>query len=73
MSDSLRAQGMYPASLLCPWNSPGTDAGGGRHFLLDQGLNLGLLHCRQILHSLSHQGPLWFSKSSFYSLGSLVS
>ena len=42
------------------------------HFLLDQGLNPGPLHCRQILHSLSHQGPLWFSKSSFYSLGSLV-
>ena len=33
----------------------------GCHFLLlgiflTQGLNLGLLHCRQILYQLSHQG-----------------
>ena len=26
-----------------------------------QGLNLGLLHCRQILYYLSHQGSLWIS------------
>ena len=36
------------------------DTGVGRHSLLPaifptQGLNLGLLHCRQILYNLSHQ------------------
>ena len=44
-----------------PWNSPGQDAGVGSHSLLQgifptQGLNPGLLHCRQILYQLSHQG-----------------
>ena len=42
-------------------NSPGKNTGLGCHFLLQgifetQGLNLGLLHCRQILYHLSHQG-----------------
>ena len=45
---------------LCPWNSPGKNTGVGSHSLLrgiflTQGLNLGLLHCRQILYHLSHQ------------------
>ena len=49
------------ARLLCPWNSPGKNTGLGCHSLLQgifptQGLNLGLLHCRQILYHLSHQG-----------------
>ena len=40
--------------------SPGKNTGVGSHSLLQvvfltQGLNLGLLHCRQILYSLSHQ------------------
>ena len=48
-------------SLLCPWNSPVKNTGLGCHFLLrgifpTQRLNLGLLHCRQILYHLSHQG-----------------
>ena len=43
------------------WNSPGRNTGVGSHSLLQeifptQGLNLGLLHCRQILYCLSHQG-----------------
>ena len=47
--------------LLCAWDSPGTNPGVGCHFLLQgivptQGLSLGLLHCRQILYCLSHQG-----------------
>ena len=47
--------------LLCPWNSPGKNAGAGSHSLLQeiflaQGSNPGLLHCRQILYCLSHQG-----------------
>ena len=47
--------------LLSPWDSPGKNTGVGSHSLLHgifltQGLNLGLLHCRQILYHLSHQG-----------------
>ena len=43
-----------------PWHFPHKNIGVGCHFLLQgifptQGLNLGLLHCRQILYSLSHQ------------------
>ena len=50
-----------PARLLCPWDSPGKNTGVGCHFLLQgifliQGLNPGLLHSRQILDQLSHQG-----------------
>ena len=46
---------------LWPWNSPGKNAGVGSHSLLQgifliQGLNLGLLHCRQILYQLNYQG-----------------
>ena len=33
----LRPHGLYPARLLCPWDSPGKDTGVGCHFLL-QGL-----------------------------------
>ena len=50
-----------PASLLSPWNFPGKNTGAGCHFFLQgiflsQGLNLGLLHHKQILYHLSHQG-----------------
>ena len=47
--------------LLCPWDSPDKHTGVGRHSLL-QGVFLtqewkpDLLHCRQILYCLSHQG-----------------
>ena len=34
MSDFLRAHGLYPTRLLCPWDSPGANAGVGCHFLL---------------------------------------
>ena len=48
-------------SMVYPWNFPGKNTGVGRHSLLQgifptQGLNPGLLHCRQILHRLNHQG-----------------
>ena len=61
MSDSLRPQGLEPARLLCPRDSPGKNTAVGCHALLQgifptQGSNLGLLHCRRILHYLSHQG-----------------
>ena len=61
MSDSLPPHGLLPTRLLCPWDFPGKNAGVGSNFLLQgnfltQGLNPGLLHCRQILYNLSHQG-----------------
>ena len=56
-------------------DSPGKNIGVGCHFLLQeifqtQGSNLGLLHCRQILYYLSHQGQLTFF--SFNSSESLM-
>ena len=47
--------------LLCPWNFPGKNTGVGCHSLLQgifptQGSNPSLLHCRQIIYHLSHQG-----------------
>ena len=60
ISDSLWPHELQPAKLLCPWDSPGKNTGMGCHFLLQrifltQGLNSGLLHCRQILYHLNHQ------------------
>ena len=60
-SNSLQPHGLWPSKLLCPWDSPGNNTGVGSLSLL-QGIsptresNLGLLHCRQILSRLSHQG-----------------
>ena len=64
VSDSLWPYGRQPTGLLSPWNSPGKNTGVGCHFLLQgifstQGLNPGLLHCRQILYPLSHQRSPW--------------
>ena len=61
MSHSLWPRDLEPARLLCPWNSPGKNTGVYCHFLLQgifptQELNLSLLHCKQILYHLSHQG-----------------
>ena len=61
MSDSLQPHGLQPTRLLCLWNSLGKNTRVGCHFLLQgifltQGLNPGLLHCRQTLYHLSHQG-----------------
>ena len=61
VSHSLQPMDYQPARLLCPWSSPGNSTGVGCHALLPgifltQGLNPGLLHCRQILSCLSHQG-----------------
>ena len=52
---------LQSARLLCPWDSPGKNNGVGCHALLqgifpNQGLNLGILLCRQILYLLSNQG-----------------
>ena len=59
VSDSLRPRGLYSS-----WNSPGQNTGVGSCSLLQgifptQRLNPGLLHCRQILYQLSHQGSPW--------------
>ena len=48
MSNSFQPHGLQPARLLCPWNFPGNNTGGGWHFLLqgifpDQGSNMHLL------------------------------
>ena len=56
VSDSLPPHGLYSS-----WNSPGQNTEVGSYCLLQgifptQGLNSGLLHCRQILYQLSHQG-----------------
>ena len=60
MSDSLRPCGLQPARILCPWDSPGKNTGVGClpsfRGSPNQRLNPGLLHCRQILYQLSHQG-----------------
>ena len=63
---TLRPHGLWPASLLCPWNSSGKNTGVGCHSLLQgifptQGLNPGFPHCRQILYHLS--SSLQFSHS----------
>ena len=54
VSESVRPHGLQPARLLCPWDSLGKSTGVGGHVLqgsfLALGLNLGLLHCRQILY-----------------------
>ena len=66
MPESLRPHGLLLAKFLRSGDSPGKDAGVGCHFLLQgifqtQGLNLGLLHCRQTLYPLSHQGSPKYS------------
>ena len=71
VSDSLQPHGLYSASLLCPWNSPGKATGVGCHFLLQgifltQGLSPTFMHWRWILDHLSHLGsPPWKAKTMF--------
>ena len=60
LSDSVRPYGLWPARLLCPWASPGKNAGMGCHAFLQeifptQGLNLGLF-C--VLHWQEGSSPL---------------
>ena len=54
--------------LLCPWNVPGKKTRVGCHSLPQgifptQGSNLGLLHYRQFLYCLSHQGSQWWGRT----------
>ena len=62
VSDSLWPHGLYPARLLCPWDSPGKNTGVGCHFLLQgilltQGLNRVSCIGRQILYPESQGKP----------------
>ena len=63
-SDSLQPHGLEPASLLCPWNSPGRSAEVGCHALLTvfpaRGAKLRLfclLHHRQGPDHQRHHSP----------------
>ena len=61
VSDSLWPHELEHASFLCPWDCPCKNTGVGCHSLLQgifptQGSNPSLLHCRQILYCLNHQG-----------------
>ena len=63
MSDSLQPHRLQPARLLCPWAFPGKNTREGSHSLLqgifsNQGSNPALLHHRQIIYCLSHQGRI---------------
>ena len=54
-------------------DSPGKNTEVGCHFLLQgifltQGSNPGLLHCRQTLYPLSHQGRLWWKKLKMWTI-----
>ena len=60
-SCSVVSKSLWPHGLYSPWNSPSQNTGVGSCSLLQgtfppQGLNSGLLHCRQILYHLSDQG-----------------
>ena len=74
VSDSLQCHGLLPTRLLCPWDSPGKNPEVGCHSLPQEsfptrGLNSGLLHSRQILYHLSHEGsPLVSKRKTFWIL-----
>ena len=63
ISNSLQPHGLELSRILCPWDFPGKNTGMGSHSLLQgifltQGLNLGLLLCRQILLPSETPGKL---------------
>ena len=69
VSESLRLHGLYPAMLLCPWNSSGKNSRVGCHFLLQwiflaqELICLSCVSCigRWILYPLSHLGsPIFY-------------
>ena len=79
LSDSLQPHGLYSTRFLCPWGFSRQEYWCGLPYsppgdLSTQGLNLGLLHCGQILYHLSHQGsprilewvPYSFFRGSFW-------
>ena len=57
---SVVADSLWHCGLYSPWNFPGQNTGVGSLSLLQgifptQGLNPGLLHCREMLYQLSHK------------------
>ena len=81
--NSVQSYGLQPARLLCPWDPLGKSTGEGCHVLLQgifpiQGLNPGLLYCRQILYHWApreapesdtgiHISPLfWISRKALW-------
>ena len=69
---------LRPHGLYSPWDSPGQNTGVGSLLLLQgkiptQGLNPGLLHCRQILYQLSHKGSPILECKVKWALGSITS
>ena len=71
VSHSLRPHGLKLARLLCPWDFPGKNTGVGSSSLLQrifpaQGLNPGLLHCRQILYHWATREALLYCTSWFF-------
>ena len=79
VSNSWWPHGLQPTRLLPPWDSPGKSTGVACHFLLQglfltQGSNPGLLHSRQMLWPLSHQGSMYtILNSDFLLLADLMS
>ena len=58
-----------PQWLLCPWDFPGKNNGEDHHFSFQgifsiQGLNLHLLHCRQILYHLVNREANFVTSSN---------
>ena len=81
MSNSLQSHGLYnPPAFSILGDSPGKNTAVGCHPLLQgifptQACNPGLLHCRQILYHLSHQGSpyMYVSTSPISVHGSVTS
>ena len=74
--DSLQPYGLYPARILCPWDSPGKNTGMGCHALQFDFSNTGiesrllLVSCigRQVLYHKHHQGSPWYQEYSAISI-----
>ena len=82
MSDSLQPNGLQPARLLCPWDSPGKNTGVSCHALLQgifqtQGLNPHLLHLPVLTSRFFTTNTTWkahnFCKRKIYSFHVLIS
>ena len=60
LGHSVMSNSLWPHGPYSPWNFPGQNTGVGISLLQGifptQGSNPGLLHCRQILYCLNHQG-----------------
>ena len=56
VSDCLQPHGLYPTSLLCPWNFPGKSTGAGCQSLLQWIFPNHLLHWKVDSLPLSHPG-----------------